>query len=510
MRKIFFVLTFVLCMLLCLSASAATYTFEDIYATCELSDDYIVLTPDNLAYHPEWLANKGTTEEAMLVDYEARGVLLQAWNLAGDVCVEITAVQDDMAKSLFDVDQQTSDTRKSYRIGHSNGTIDPDLGYDITNAEWSNTKTRGRFLMMKYNYEANNQKGYLRRTIRNGFTISVDYQVFGRKTNANDSKAIDKIMKSFAFTQTLPKPADAVPNLFFESTPPSETSTGKFSVDGTGEPGLKIIAVLMRMSSPDPMTIEETVNKSGKFSIDVKLPKEGVWLMTLTVLNGDTVTEEVFFETTTYQTGLLSIDLDQEIPTELTEDTLTISGKTVKQTSVQCIVDGPATFTKQVRTNNSGKFSFKIPTDKEGEYVITLVFEKKNYDPRRIQTVATRTLTEADIRADIREQGDKTHPAYTTLNDKLKGYTGRVMGYNLYVKSVEQSGNEWITFMAMRKTKSGAYRDIVAVMSVEKPEFTEGSKVRIYATCTGGYEVQGEDKTTTYPAFDLLFWEQAD
>ena len=507
MRKVFFLLTVLLC-LLCASASAATYTFEDIYATCELSDDYIVLTPDNLAYHPEWLAGKGTTEDAMLADYQARGVLLQAWNQAGDVCVEITAVQDEMAKSLFDVDQQTSNTRKSYRTGHSNGTLYPDLGYDITNAEWSNAKARGRFLMMKYTDDANNQKGYLRRTIRNGFTISVDYQVFGRKTNSTDSKAIDKIMGDWTFTQTLTKPADAVPNLFFDNKPPSETSTGKFSVTGTGEPGLKIIAVLMRMSSPEPMTIEETVNKSGNFSIDVKLPTQGVWLMTLTVLNGDTVTEEVFFETTTYQEGLLSIDLDQEIPTVLTEDTLTISGKTVKQTTVQCIVDG--VYTKQVRTNNSGKFSFKVPTDKEGEYVITLVFEKKNYDPRRIQTVATRTLTEEDIRNDIREQGDKTHPAYTTLNDKLKGYTGRVMGYNLHVMSIEQSGNEWITFMAMRKTKSGAYRDVVAVMSVEQPTFTEGSQVRIYATCTGGYEIQGEEKTTTYPAFDLLSWEEMD
>ncbi len=510
MRKIFFVLTVLLCLLLCASASAASYTFEDIYATCELSDDYIILTPDNLALHPEWLAAKGATEDAMLSDYEARGVLLQAWSQEGDVCVEITAVQDEMAKSLFDVDQQNTNARKSYHTGHSNGTLYPELGYKFSAAEWSNAKARGRFLMMKYSYEANNQYGYLRRTIRNGFTISVDYQVFGRKTSAADSKAIDKIMADWTFTQTLTKPADCVPNLFFDSEPPAETSTGKFSVKGTGEPGLKIIAVLMRMSSPNPITVEETVNKSGNFSIDVTLPNEGVWLMTLTVLNGETVTEEVFFDTTTYQKGLLSIDLDEDIPTVLTEDTLTVSGKTVKQTTVQCIVDGPNTFTKQVRTNNSGKFSFKIPTDKEGEYVITLVFEKKNYDPRRTQTVATRTLTEEDIRADIRAQGNKTHPAYTTLKDKLKGYTGRVMGYNLHVMSVEQSGEEWISFMAMRKTNSGAYRDIVAVMSVEEPTFTAGSQVRIYATCTGGYEVQGEDKTTTYPAFDLLFWENAD
>ena len=83
------------------------------------------------------------------------------------------------------------------------------------------------------------------------------------------------------------------------------------------------------------------------------------------------------------------------------------------------------------------------------------------------------------------------------------------MGYSLHVMSVEPSGNEWISFMAMRKTNSGSYRDVVVVMSPDQPTYQPGEKVKVYCTCTGAYEVTDEDnKVTEYPSFDLLFWEE--
>ena len=65
-KQMLFALLVVLGVFLCAAASAQTFTFDEIHATCEVSDDYILLTPDNLVEHPEWVSNQGTTVEALL------------------------------------------------------------------------------------------------------------------------------------------------------------------------------------------------------------------------------------------------------------------------------------------------------------------------------------------------------------------------------------------------------------------------------------------------------------
>ena len=505
MRKYALILLFTLLALLPLCAHAETYTFDAIHAEVDIPEDYIVLTPDNLVYHPEWLERLGTNEEAAEADFRERGVLLQAWTESGDSCLEITAVKDELATEYFDLDQQTTATRGTYLNNHKNGAYYGSLGYKFTSAEWKNVANRyGRMLQLRYTRTtaAGSVQGYMRRTIRNGYTVTLDYQAVGRDSKTADSRALDTIMSTFRFTTSLPKPPEVANDLVFTDTPPAETNTGKFTVKGTGDAGLHIIAVALRMSDADPMIIETDVSKNGKFSFDVQLPKEGVWLMTLTVENGGVTTEEVIFNTTVYQRKLLPVNLNGELPTALTADTLTISGTTEKQTTVQCIVDG--VYDKQIRTNNSGGFSFKIPTATEGDYTITLIFSKKGYETRRLQTVATRAYTEEDIRNGYRAEAVK--PAYSTLTSKLAGYTGKVCHYDLYCVSIEQVGDEWLMYMAMTQNKSG-YKNMVVVMADEAPSFVEGAQVHMYGRCTGAYEIENEDGSgAKYPAFDLLFW----
>ena len=54
-------------------------------------------------------------------------------------------------------------------------------GYKIESAEWKKT-AQGRFLMLKYkrNWNGETYRGYARKTIKNGYTILLDYKVFGR------------------------------------------------------------------------------------------------------------------------------------------------------------------------------------------------------------------------------------------------------------------------------------------------------------------------------------------
>ena len=505
MKKFALALLVVCLMTVCACACAETFTFADIAATLDVPDTYILLTPDNLEQHPEWVTSQNTTPEALSAQWKQDGVLLVAETSAGDARLYITAVQDDQAKEYFDLDQQSTQVRSQYRKQHLTGESYKAQGYTYQTAEWKKTDNYGRFLTLKYKRTtpSGTYRGYARRTVRNGYTITLDYQVYGRALKNADSRALSSIMSTFTFTSVATKPTDAVANVIFDTIPPAETNTGSFTVSGKGTPGLKVTGVMMRMSSTDRVLVEDTINNSGDFDLKMQLPKEGVWLMTVTVENGDNVTQEQVFETTTYQKKLLPVNFNEEIPSMLTGDKLVISGKTVKGVTVQCMVND--SYDKSVRTNNNGTFSFSVNTSKEGDYNIVVTFQKKNFETRRFTYTATRELTEADLQAQYRAEAVK--PAYSTLTKKISGYTGRIMKYKLYAVNISKAGDQWIITMAMDKSKSGTYKNLVVVTTASEPNFSMDSQQVMYGRCTGTYEVTNGESTTTYPSFELLFWD---
>ncbi|MBQ9306812.1 MAG: hypothetical protein IJ229_02705, partial [Clostridia bacterium] len=297
MRRLFLLLSVVCLSLLLVTASADTrLTFDSFFGQMTLDEsNYIIFLPDNLDKHQEWMSNRGITEESLLADWEARGVLMQAWTLDSDACLEVTAVKDEWAEKYFDLDQQTKAIRASYRSAHLKGTIGGSDGYTWQSAEWKNTTQYGRFLMLKYKrtYEGTTIRGYARRAVRNGYTITVDYKVFGRALKTQDQNAINKAMADWHFTNILPleaaeakegiiistsgtaTSAATTANVTFTSEPPHETNTGSFTVKGTCNPNLHIIGVLMRMSSTEPIRMETDASKKGAFTFNVKLPEEG-------------------------------------------------------------------------------------------------------------------------------------------------------------------------------------------------------------------------------------------
>ena len=517
MRKGFLLVLLVCAALLCLAcAGAETVTLDSIHAKVDVPEDFVLLTPDNLERHTEWIANHNTTQEAILSDMEDRGVLLQAWSQGNDVRFEITAVQDNAAESFFDLDQQATKTRNQYADSILRATAG---GYKYQSADWKNSTNAGRFLLIRYKQTVNGgeQRGYMRRTIRNGYTISLDYRVMSRTLKTADNTALTAIFKTFSFTQVLEKPATSVVKVTMTQEPPTETNTGKFKVAGTCEPGLTLCGVVMRMSSPDPVRVETTAGKNGKFSMDVTLPSEGVWLMTMTAYNGDAEVQELVFSTTTYQSTLLPVNFDSDVPMLFSEDTqdiptsdvkgdvMILSGTTMKQTEIQCFT-GNDLF-KQVKTNNSGTFKFKIPLNKLSDTDIVVVFSKKGYNTRRFIGHMTHNITAGEIIAEAKKNAVK--PAYQNLTSKITGYTGKVMVYSLYaVEITEREDGKWQLLMAMKQKQSGLYSQYVVVVCDERPNFTADSLQRMYATCTGSVEYTHRDGTTgTYPAFELIIWE---
>nr|MBR4280411.1 hypothetical protein [Clostridia bacterium] len=508
MRKIILTLLFILCLLLPAAALADSFTFAEQGAACSIpANKYTVLTPENLEGKAAWLEKNGKTVEDVQTDFAQRNVLLQAWSSSGDVCIEITAVQDHYAQQYYDVNSVNESERKAYRIGHSSDKTGEwrDQGYDYTSADWQKYKYAGRFLQLEYtrNIGGTSYRGIARKTIRNGWHFHVDYQVYGRAPKKADTNALEAIMTSWEFLEICARPSTSTTKVIFTATPPQETSTGKFTVAGTGSSGLKVVGVVMRMSSSDVHRFETVIDQKGKFDLAVKLPKEGLWTMTYTIFNGEEVIEEGAFDPITFNDTLLSVRLNTTLPKTmtLTGNSLTISGTTLAKTKVQCIVDGR--YNKQITTNNSGSFSFTFDTVEEGIYNITLVFEKKGYDARRFRCEATREFNEQDRRQSIVDEAVK--PSYSNLKKKIDGYRGRYMVYTLNIKEVIPTSTGYLTFAGMTKTKSGVYKEVVAIRTTDEPVWRVGTAVRMYLKCIGMYDVVGDDGTDSYPYFDLQF-----
>ena len=511
MKKRFVFLAVLLVLLgLCAAASAQVFTFEEIHAKIDLPESAILLTPDNLGDHTQWAASQGSDAETLAAKWREEGVLAVADDPEGVYRVVVTAVQDEDAKTYFDLSQQTEKTRKAYGSKHLKDGF-KDQGYTYQTAVWKKKDQYGSMLHLKYKRTLGSEtyRGYQRRCIRNGYTITVDYQVHGRGLRGADEKALTKIMDSFVFTEVEMKPAEATPRAVFTSVPPEETNTGKFTVEGTCETNLSVIGVVMKMSSPDPIVYETTPNKQGKFSIKVTLPEEGVWLMTLQVLSGAIVTQEEVFNVTTYRSTLLPVNFDSEVPDTFAGDQLVIAGKTDGGVTVQCITKAPGAADetlKQIRTNNSGRFSFKIPTAAEGDYSVTLAFSKKGLSERRYSYTVTRKISDAELHRKAKSEAIK--PAYNVLMNKLKGFTGSIMRYTMYVVDIEEKSDGWYVTMAMKKTKTNDYTNLVMVVADEAPSFTIDSEQVMYGTCTGPYVLMNADGSEdTMPCFKLLFWE---
>lgn len=525
-RKCFFWILLLLLTAACAFASADTeYQLAPCSGKLSINEvDYIVLTPENMDDHPDLLSHIGKTKEELLADWTERGVQLQAWNRKLNGCLEVTVVQDQEASQYYDLEQQTRQVRNEYLKLHKGSGRFSEEGFTIFSpVEWKKQKLGGNFLKFEYKRAVGTKtwRGLIRKTVRNGYTVTLDYQVYDRLPTGTDETKLNRIANTVSFesvapasvddtgagtgTGTAPGAVSAAGLLQITAGPPAETNSDTFTVEGITTPGAHVIGVVMRWSSSTPLKFNTDASRAGKFKLKVTLPEEGVWLLTLNLeVNGTIVAEEIF-NTTTYNKTTLPVVLDAEIPEQLSSDELVISGKTSKGVTIQCIVsNGTTTFDDTVRTNGTGKFKFKVPTAMEADYDITLAFSKKNYDTKRLNYRTTRKVTAEDIKA--RAATKAIHPSYAALTKKLDTYIGQPMVYTVYITDVKQIDEEWVITAALKKNNKG-YKEFLVFMAGEDPGLEIDSKVKLYGTCVGAYQVQSEEENITYPGFDYLYKE---
>jgi hypothetical protein len=489
------------------AARAETYVFDQLLASVVVPDTYVVITPDNVAANAEWLQARGIASEDAANDMLARGVLLQCWNAEGDTRLELTAVQNDRTLNVFDINEQTSSVRAKYRLSHYPDNDDIASGREYLSADWKNTK-EGRFLILRYIQRANGEldhRGLMRRTIRNGFEITFDMQVYGRAPSNKDNSALNKVWESFHFVEVQPLPAAASAKVNITEAPPAETNEPSFNLAGTAASGVRFTAVVMGLSYPNPMLTEAEVGANGKFKLPIKLPKEGVFMVTVTAeLNGEEVMELAY--PVTYQRTLLTVNVTTAVPEQVTADTFTILGTSTPGATIQIFVNDEAVDTKKVTA--AGRFKVEVDTSAEGEYAVVLAFSKNGLADRRVSYAFARVWSQADMIRQLKSEA--ISPGYGTLTNKIAGYDGRIMGYKCYLLEATQAGEDWILKMALTK-KGDAYSGILLVTTNEAPTVAVGTRVMMYGRCVGmsvpvdePSETSEPAKGESYPCFELL------
>ena len=503
-------LTLALVLLFALPASAQSIVLDKLYASVEIPDTYVVITPDNTADFADWLQGRGTTSEEAANDMLKRGVLLQCWTSEGDVCIELTATQNNDAANIFDINEQSTSVRAQYRLSHYPDNDFLSDGYDFSSSDWKNTPS-GRFLILRYVYSQNGQvdhRGMMRRTIRNGYEITFDLKVYNRSITNKDNTNLNKIWDTFKFVTVQPLPAAASAKINITDTPPKETNKASFTFAGTAAEGVQFTAVVMGLSNPTPVVTNLEVGKSGNFKMPITLPKEGVFMVTVTAdYQGVDVMELAY--PVTYQRTLLAVDVKTEIPESVTSDEFTVLGESTPGALIQVFVNDEIVAKKKV--NGEGKFKIDLDTSKEGAYTLVLAFSKEGLADRRVSYNFSRQWSDNDMLSTLKSQAIK--PAYNNLVSKIEGYDGRVMGYKCYVVSIAQSGNEWILKLALAKKPTG-YDNIILAVTDSEPTVTPDSRVMMYGTCAGmSLPGDGTDTDTTgdtsskegsYPTFELL------
>lgn len=485
------------------SALAEIYVFDDLYASMEVPDSYIVLTERNLSNYASWLEAYGTTAEDTQADFQARGVLLQAWTEEHDTCFELRSRQDEDTLLMFDVNEQSTDVRGQYRTSHY--PRNEYVGYEFSSSEWKNTE-QGRFLCLQYVYRDNSEvvrRGFMRRTIRNGYEIDFDMQTIGRNLTNKDNTNLNKIWETFKFIEIKELPPAAAAKIFISDPPPEESNEQSFTIDGTAEEGVKLTAVTMGLSYPEPIVTEVVTGKNGKFSLPVKLPREGVFLITVTGEYRDEEVVELAYPIT-YQRTMLAVNFTQKPTASVTTDKVTIAGTSEPGASIQVFLDGETLFAKKV--TSTGKFSFEVTAKEEGQHEVTLVFAKKGLADRRFVFNYSRNWTDADMVKYLQKQA--IDPTYSQLKKNMENYEGKIVGYRAYLLDVAQSGDEYIVTMALSK-KDGKYVNYVLVMTESEPSFAVGERVMMYGTCEGMSLSTGtaeEETEESYPCFSLLLF----
>ncbi len=261
-----------------------------------------VLTRDNLAENESWLTENGYTVDGMTNIFNSNGYLLYAVDRENSRTLVLSALVTVDSEMYFDLNLQDNDMRKEFRTGHKGESYSL-LGYDYSEAAWKNYGgALLRFLCTKYDFYENGEvehSGYQRKTIRNGYTITLDMQVRDRGLKSADEKALEETMNNFSFTTILSMPLLPA-KISFTAEPPASTKSDTFTVKGTTEKKGTVTVTVLSLTSSASSVFTGTANSSGSFSVKVTLPEKGIYSVVIEAAADDSLKTQIAY-TVNYQ-----------------------------------------------------------------------------------------------------------------------------------------------------------------------------------------------------------------
>lgn len=459
---------------------AEVFSVEPIKAGFELPEGVYqtVLTPDTLQAHEDFIKAQGGTLETYAAAFKAEGILVKAYDPANQRVFVLTARQDVDAKKYFDIDKQTPETRAVYRQSHGKDGAYAVLGYKYDSVEWKNFENVGRFLMLRYTFREGGElvcRGFQRRTIRNGYTITLDMQVYGRMLAGKDNTALNTIFDSFHFSELSQQSKFYAP-LEETMSAPIETNVPDFTMKGKTSANASLTAVVSSFSTNKAEVFKTTAKANGVYTLPVKLPQEGIYLMTFTVeIDGKEALSKVY--DIKYQSGLIPVAFSSAPPEQLFQESFKVAGNTDKGVNVTLTVNGKES-AKKVGANKA--FSFTVNTKTDGEYKLVLSFTKDGAQTRSFSyTVIKGPPEPAETPLPL-----ALTPSYDQLISKKDNYDGKPLQFDGYLISNEEKAGEWQMLFALRKTE-GAYADYLLLASNKQVQFPLETKVRAYGTLVG-------------------------
>lgn len=507
MRNRLLIALTLLCLVVAFPVLAEQYAFDAFHASLSLPDGVYetVLTQDNLASHEAFIQSRGGTVAGWEADFKARGIWLQAYDQDMDRVLVLSALRDVDGQRYFDINQHPSSVRADYRISHGRNGAWSVLGYNYESISWKNFEP-GRFLQLRYSYRQGGElvcKGYQRRTIRNGYTITLDMQVYGRNVSNADNTALNKVFDTFAFTQVLPVPELPI-TLSETATAPVETNQRSFTMKGETKAEAKLSAVVMSFTDTQGQVFTANADKKGRYSLPIELPREGSYLMTLTVESPGLESLSKSYSII-YQEGLLPAVITVPPPETFPQDSFTLMGKTESGVDVLLSVNGAET---KKKTGRDGEFSFNINTANEGGYSINLSLSKKGFSDRVFSYSASRLISQQAKDEALRQKA--ISPAYSDFAANPEAFDGQLLGFTGYLVSSEDAAGEWILRVALQKT-GDIYEEEMIVTAEADPGLAAGSQVEVYAYPVGknlGQTASGEEETL--PKLQLAILDAVD
>ncbi len=505
MKKL--VVTFMAVLLLMSFAGQAevqSFQFDSIHASITLSENYnVIVTQDTLDTYGDFFLSVASSLEQQKTDFAQDGILLRAFDVESDRVLTLYAIQDDSAKQYFNINDHTNDIRAAFRLLHSKSDYYTAQGYTYTSVQWKNYPTK-RWLSLAYTFKDNagTSYGYQRRTVYNGYTITLEMTTStGRKLKQSDETALLKAFKEFRFDETLPLPQLPV-KFIEEKSAPVETDKPSFTMKGKTAPNAKITAVIGSFATAQTQVVETVAKANGDYELEITLPQEDRYFMTLTVQAEGAITLEKQYAIT-YIKDILSVQITSS-PAAALQDTTVVSGITQRGATVILSVNGRI---QNGKVNTKGEFSFSIDTSQNGDYAFELSITKAGYETRIFSYRGTRTVTQQE-KVERARANAKT-VAYQELVKSIDLHDGKTLMYDGILLSKEELAGEWL--MRFDVSAEGDSGQLVILSSDKEPDFGQGAKVRAYGVLVGSTGSYNKDGVVLeYPKLQLIILEEVD